>query len=828
VAERTARNLVLLLFAAALFPVATSAQLDLSAASAARLENGLTVIVLEDSTFPVVSVQMLYRSGAADEETGKTGLAHFLEHMAFRDTANFPDTEVVSSIYAVGGEWHGYTWLDQTTYYATVPSAELGLLLRVEADRMARLEIPADKVEAESGAILAEMHGYENDPASVLRDYVLYVSFLAHPYRNNTIGWESDVANLSHDDLVDFYRRHYQPGNAVLAVVGDVRKEEVMSGVRALFSEIPAGPTPEQRYTPEPAQTGERRIVLHGDLDRKYFSIAYRAPAVSSPDYAAFLLAQELLSAGSGVSFLQNDWGTPARDGSPFSGISGDVTTWFPPSKQDYVFMISGSIPSGGDTDRTEAEIDRGIDTLRELLRGESAAGNDAVDQARARVMRELVFDVQTTEDAAHQLAFFAGLGALDVLTDLPAALQRVSSTDIERVLDRYLAKEHRTVGWFIPGNRETPEQARQVVAKEDMSPPQHMSERKLETAEPAGPAIAGRLANGTPVIIQRSVASHTVTLRVVAPRAEYRLPAGVETAQPAWGLISLDFDILPHELDTAIIDARAALESATPAPAVDEIDAGDPESLLEHYRQNLLGLEYPADTGGLGPLLLVVSGDIDPARVMQQLESGFGHLQEGKWSLPDPSGVLSPVQVEAAVLYPVAQERIGYLVRVPAPRPRAAAAWQMALYILSHGYEGRLGKEAISRRGLVYYIDSAYRTDGRNDWITLETGVDPSRLPEMVALLKQELSRLIAEPPAEQEIAEARAHLLGRYVSAAQSNGELADRLTRQWIWYGGLLSYEEWERQLAAVGRQDILDLLPEFTSGSILVVRNPAKPE
>ena len=247
---------VLLLLLACVWPGLALARLDLAAATVERLDNGLTVIVLEEPAFPLVSVQMLYRVGAKHEPLGATGLAHFLEHMAFRSSENFPDTQLVSSIYAAGGEWHGYTWLDQTTYFATAPREELDLLLRIEADRMARLLIPAGDVTAEIGAVLAEMHGYENDPATVLQDNVLYVSFLAHPYRNNTIGWESDISGIRHDEVVEFYRRHYQPGNAVLAVVGDVRKEEVMQRVRRLFGVLEGRPpTPNPRMT-DPRATG--------------------------------------------------------------------------------------------------------------------------------------------------------------------------------------------------------------------------------------------------------------------------------------------------------------------------------------------------------------------------------------------------------------------------------------------------------------------------------------------------------------------------------------------------------------------------------------------
>ena len=192
-------------------PAVAGAALDLNRASVQHLDNGLELIVLEEHTLPVASVQMLYRTGARDEQNGRTGLAHFLEHMAFRATKNFPDTEVASRIYAVGGEWHAYTWIDQTTYFETVPKQELDLVLRIEADRLGRLLIPQDGIEAERGAVLAEMHGYENDPALVLNDAVVYSSLIAHPYRNNTIGWESDVRGLDRHDLVGFYRAHYHP-----------------------------------------------------------------------------------------------------------------------------------------------------------------------------------------------------------------------------------------------------------------------------------------------------------------------------------------------------------------------------------------------------------------------------------------------------------------------------------------------------------------------------------------------------------------------------------------------------------------------------------------
>ena len=828
---------VLLLLLACVWPGLALARLDLAAATVERLDNGLTVIVLEEPAFPLVSVQTLYRVGAKHEPLGATGLAHFLEHMAFRSSENFPDTQLVSSIYAAGGEWHGYTWLDQTTYFATAPREELDLLLRIEADRMARLLIPAGDVRAEIGAVLAEMHGYENDPATVLQDNVLYVSFLAHPYRNNTIGWESDISGIRHDEVVEFYQRHYQPGNAVLAVVGDVRKEEVMQGVRRLFGVLEGRPPTPNPRTVEPPQQGERRVRLQGSVERKHFKIAWRAPSVHSPDFAAFLVLQELLAGGSGVSFLQNDWGTPARAESPLGRINADVTTWYPPSEQDYVFIVSGSLPAGGDEAALEDAVQLAIEKLSETLGNPGAATDQALQESRQSVRRELLFDVQTTEDAAHQLAFFGGMDALTVLNGLPDAVDRVSPAEVRQVLHAWLGASRRTIGWFVPqsGLAEPDDQAARSIAA--AATPSVAAEVAIPTANtvavaspgPAPAAAVSRLRNGTPVILQRSPLSPSLLLKVVVPGEVSLTAADSRPNEPVHGVTSLDFQMLPGAFESTVERLHLQLAAHTAKDPQPTAAGNDPQERLAGHFQDILGLgRAPLASERLLPLLFVVSGDIDSQRVKEVLDKAFGRLPIGGAVARPTLNNTTRLQLESNLPHPVAQEQLGYVVRAPGPGEPFAAAWWMTLYILSHGYEGRLGKEAISRRGLVYYIDSAYRSDGVNGWVTLSIGVDPAKLPAMRDLLRNELQELQSNPPTQDEIDEARRHLLGRQISAAQSNQELADRLAREWLWYGKLLQLDAWHRRLSGIDRADVLDIVPAFISGSIVAVRNPRPAE
>jgi len=822
----------LLAFAIFLWPGLATARLDLAAATVERLDNGLTVIVLEEPAFPLVSVQMLYRVGAKHEALGATGLAHFLEHMAFRSSENFPDTELVSSIYATGGEWHGYTWLDQTTYFATAPREQLDLLLRIESDRMSRLLIPEADVQAEIGAVLAEMHGYENDPATVLQDNVLYVSFLAHPYRNNTIGWESDIAGIRHAEVVEFYRRHYHPGNAVLSVVGDVRRDEVVQRVRQHFGDANGrSPTPNPR-TVEPVQQGERRVRVHGATDQKHFKIAWRAPSVHSPDYAPFLVLQELLAGGSGVSFLQNDWGTPARVDSPLGRVTDGIATWFPPSEQDYVFIVSGTLPADGDESNLEASVQQAFNETGTLLAAGGAAAEQALHRAREAVARELLFDVQTTEDAAHQLAFFAGMDALTVLTGLPTAVRAVQAADVKRALDSWLQPSQRTIGWYLLRDANAalsaavPVSAKAVIGGGPESG-RNVAKSRDEgrvAAEPAPSAMVRRLGNGTPLIMQPSPLSPTLLLKVVV-EGEVSLGIGdSRRGEPVAGVTSLDFQLLPDELEATAARLREALEEYRAESGKSGAADSDPGERLQAHFGDLLGLSALPPPGPVRPLLFVVSGDFDADAVQALLEKTFEGMEPARAPAPQGVNPTARLELESVLERPVAQERLGYLVRAPGPAEPGAAAWWMALYVLSHGYEGRLGKEAISRRGLVYYIDSAYRSNGTGGWVALDIGVDPARLPAMRDLLRSELQRLREEPPSQAEVDEARRHLLGRFVSASQSNAELADRLSREWLWYGELMDYESLSARLGGVTREDVLAILPAFTAGAVIAVRSP----
>ncbi len=783
---------------------------DLSQAEITRLDNGLTLLVLATDALPVVSVQMLYRVGARDEEIGRTGLAHFLEHMAFRASENFPDTEVVSAIYAVGGEWHGYTWLDETTYFATVPAQHLDLLLRIEADRMARLLIPEAEVEAERGAILAEMHGYENDPAAVLKDTVVAISFLQHPYRNNTIGWESDVETIRHRDLVEFWRRHYRPANAVLAVAGRVSAAAVSRRVRELFGELPAGEPTRPPAPREPPQTGLRRVDLRGGGPGRRFEIAYRAPAVTDPDYPAFLLLQQVLAGGAGVNFLQNTWGEPVRPGSRLAGIAADLVTWYPPTAFPYVFTIAGS--AGAET--APAEIESRLEQALGAVRERPPAG-DELQRARRALLDELVYDLETTEDAAHQLAYFEGLGGLGVLLRLPASLSTVTPHDLRRVASAYLQPHQRTIGWMRPAAAtERPRPRRVQAAGQDLPPASQPGRR----AEGPAPPRAVRLAGGLPLLFRRVPLSPAAYLRILVPTTGWSFAGPATANEPVWRHTSIQLKFRPDELAATLRAAREVLRGAAAPASRPPVEVDDPASRLELAFDELLGLEPLPLAAGVAAAVVLV-GDLRASEALPAVEEVLGDLRPAR-AAPGPLA-LAARQARLELTAAKAQARLGYVVPAPSPADPDGPAWRLLLYVLSHGYEGRLGKEAISRQGLVYSIEARYRGDGRNGRVTLSMGVDPRKLRAMATLLRQQLAELGRRPPTGDELAEAKAHLLGRRVSSAQSNEEISAALAEEWIVWGRLLADEEYAAVVRRVTLADLQRILPAFISGAVVEV-------
>src|SRR5271169_3406649 len=229
------------------------------------LGNGLTVIVIPDHRTPVVTQMIWYKVGSADETPGKSGLAHFLEHLMFKGTSQHPVGEFSQTVLRIGGNENAFTSTDYTGYFQRVPSEQLAKMMEFEADRMTGLVLKDENVLPERDVVLEEFNmRVANNPEARLTEQIMAALYLNHPYGRPVIGWHQEIEKLDREDALAFYRRFYAPNNAILVVAGDVDAEEVRPMVERTFGPIAVQPAiPAQRLRPqEPEPAAPRTVTL--------------------------------------------------------------------------------------------------------------------------------------------------------------------------------------------------------------------------------------------------------------------------------------------------------------------------------------------------------------------------------------------------------------------------------------------------------------------------------------------------------------------------------------------------------------------------------------
>lgn len=275
------------------------------------LENGLQVVVVEDPRAPVVINMVWYRVGSADEQSGESGLAHFLEHLMFKGTKTIAPGQFSQIVAAQGGSDNAFTSYDYTAYFQRVASDRLDLVMGMEADRMVNLTLSESDVVTERNVVLEERTTRtDSDPSSQFSEQMQATMYLNHPYGRPVIGWRHELEALSRDAALKFYRQHYAPDNAILVVAGDVKVDQVQEMARKHFGEIPASQhiTPRERPA-EPPQLAERRVLMESDrVGQPYLIRNYLAPSRQSgaqDQAAALVVLAQLLGSGPNSTLVQ-------------------------------------------------------------------------------------------------------------------------------------------------------------------------------------------------------------------------------------------------------------------------------------------------------------------------------------------------------------------------------------------------------------------------------------------------------------------------------------------------------------------------------------------
>lgn len=422
-------------------PTHIAAQVD-----AFRLANGMDVVVVPDHRAPIVTHMVWYRNGSADDPAGKSGIAHFLEHLMFKGTAKWPAGEFSKIVAGFGGQENAFTSFDYTAYFQRVPKQHLRAMMDYEADRMTGLHFDEDVVAPERNVVLEERRmRVDSDPAAQLGEEFSAALFLHHPYGTPIIGWEHEIEELNRQDAFTYYQRFYTPENAILVVAGDTDAAEVRALAEATYGAIPArGETPLRKRPAEPEPRASRRVVLADPRVRQpSLRRGWLTPTYVSGDrdeVFALELAAEILGGGT-TSRLYRTLCVEQE-------LAAGAQAYFMGSMVDRsAFQISASPRPGVAMETLETGLDAALAAFLEQ-------GPSEIELARART--RLVAETVFARDNQSSLAriFGSSLAVGETVADVLAWPERIEAVPREAVIAaarRYLRPDRAVTGLLLP-----------------------------------------------------------------------------------------------------------------------------------------------------------------------------------------------------------------------------------------------------------------------------------------------------------------------------------------------------------------------------------------
>jgi len=411
------------------------------------LENGLKIFTLEDHTTPVVAVQVWVRVGSSDEAR-VTGLAHLFEHMMFKGSKNIPPEKHGQLIQSRGGRTNAYTTSDTTVYTTEIPAEALPLVIALEAERLANLDISEETLASEREVVLEERRmRTEDQPGGRAREALYALTFQALPYRWPVIGWRSDIENATIEDCRRFFATFYVPNNISIVIVGDFDADAAIEQIRESFgSLVPAAEIP--RYaTREPQQTGVRRSDVEFDLRGPVLAMAWHAPPAGHPDAEALDVASEILSGGRSSRVYRR----LVYD----DQIALSANSAYSEFAMAGIFGAYASVRPGASIDRVEAVFEEEIARLRD-----EPVSAEELDKAKRQIEVAMIHELTKNEDIAGRIGYDVTiLGKIRPLEDQLAAIWAVDADDVQRVARTYLSDSGRNVVHVVPLRATAPDE---------------------------------------------------------------------------------------------------------------------------------------------------------------------------------------------------------------------------------------------------------------------------------------------------------------------------------------------------------------------------------
>lgn len=784
-----------------------------------KLKNGLTVLLKQVDTAPVVTVYVGYKVGSKNEPIGKSGMSHLLEHMMFRGTDKYPKDALTAELSAMGASFNAYTHYDITCYFETVPSRYLEKALILESDRMVNAKLTQESLDQERPVVITELEGGLNSPVSVLYQEVAATMFRNHPYRWPIIGYKTDVESITGEDLMNYYKTYYTPSNAVLVVAGDFRRDEALRLIEKYFGPLPAAKAPEKLSVKEDPQTVEKAISVKNSGKTPIVLKTWHAPSFHEKDYYSLNVLSEVLGGGKSSRLYK---------ALVSSGVAAEVSSFIWEMDDPGMFAIM-ALPTDPQHFRqveeiiakTVAEIETSPITAREL--------ETAVNAVKAGVYK----NNDSVSSQADRLGFFEVMGNYkDVYTYIEKT-QQVTAKDVSESAKKYLVPEKSTTGRSIP-------QATSDTAAVLEIPATKFGYRDVAQAGNSGAAVSGKftftrtgLSNGVTVLIKEIPTSDMLYMGGYIDGSGSASDAPDKNGLSSYtsemlerGTRNLSFEEISELLDrkafTLGFDARRTrtkISGSAMAELTDEFLelAGQivrepvfPEKELDLYKKSVRTLLeyngndpsyragnaffetlYPAGSSIGKPVMgtlesmdsitaedlrrfhatyyrpentvLVFAGKLNEEKLKAKLEETFG-----KWKAAAPAAAvaeekLGGVTPQTREIYIKDKAQAVIVSGHLAPEPSGPDFYAFSLFnrVLGGGIlNSRLIKDIRVNKGLVYSIGSYTTMSPENNAWIIQGGTSPDNVDKALAAIDEILKTSAEKGITEKELQDAKSAL--------------------------------------------------------------------
>jgi len=796
------------------------------------LENGLTVVLRENHSSPVVAVQVWVKAGSATEPEDRAGMSHILEHMAFKGTKRRGPGQIAREVEALGGEINAYTSFDQTVYHITISGRYLGNALDILADTLGNSVFDAEELAREKEVVLEELRMNEDNPGRVNGKAMFREAFRVHPYGRPVIGYDNTIRKTTRDDLVAYFTRYYSPGNMVLVIAGDVDPKAARPLIEKAFLPLKTHESLPDRAFAEPPQKETRVAIQERDAKRAYLDIGFHGPSIRDDDVFAWDLLADILGSGQ-TSRLY-------REVKDARGLVDSVSAYAYTPKDEGVLIVSAT-----------GAADKAKEALREILRqtfllAAAPPQGKEIGRAKTSVESDFVYSLESVGSLARHVGFFeVSLGDAAFERKYLQKIRGVTAGDILAAARRYLKPENLTVAAVVPQGDSgllSPEEVRQVAQeayREAMKPAEDAGQRES--------VVKKTLENGIRVIIREDR-----TVPVVAVEAGFQ--GGLRGEEKGYGGVStLTAEMLTKgtrertaiEISEAVENMAADLSGFSGRNAFGlrahmmskDFTAGFrlfveslrwpsfPAEELEKKRVEVLGRlklqkddmvrsvillflathygEHPYARNPLGTeesvgritrkdlehyyrrwtdprnMVIAISGDIGTEEALSAVREAFGDFPRseefvpiGPMPVPQEKGIrrgVEPGEKEQAHFV------IGYTgARVTDPDHYALDVLGSALA----GMGGRLFTNLRDKKSLAYSVTSFSSEQVDPGFFAVYMGTSAEKLDGAIADTLKEIEEVRAHGVSVEEFDRAKKWMVGRYEIGLQSNAAYADKM--------------------------------------------------